>query len=88
MEMGRHRDTQSPLATKGHGSSIRGKTPNGGNAGESAKIRKCANAEWLGSAPVKARERGAQAENDEPHPQVLFTFGLENLKPEPWSPST
>jgi hypothetical protein len=28
------------------------------------------------------------AENDEPQPHVLFTFGLPNLKPDPWSPST
>lgn len=27
--------------------------------------------------------REPQAENDEPHPQVLFTFGFWNLKPEP-----
>lgn len=28
------------------------------------------------------------AENDEPQPHVLFTFGLPNLKPEPCRPST
>jgi hypothetical protein len=44
--------------------------------------------------PVKRRGfmlsavRSTQAENDEPQPQVLFTFGLPNLKPEPCRPST
>ncbi|AUX24781.1 uncharacterized protein SOCEGT47_053210 [Sorangium cellulosum] len=32
--------------------------------------------------------RRNQTENDDPQPQVLFTLGLLNLKPEPWSPST
>ncbi len=34
------------------------------------------------------REGRDQAENEEPQPQVLFTFGLPNLKPEPCRPST
>ena len=29
-----------------------------------------------------------QAENEEPQPQVLFTFGFSNLKPAPSSVST
>lgn len=29
-----------------------------------------------------------QTEKDDPQPQVLFTPGLLNLNPEPWSPST
>ena len=34
-------------------------------------------------------ERGEyQAWKDEPQPQVPETFGLPNLKPEPWAPST
>jgi hypothetical protein len=33
-------------------------------------------------------DQADQAENEEPQPQVLLTFGLPNLKPEPWRPST
>ena len=38
--------------------------------------------------PADKGRRADQAENELPQPQVLLVFGLTNLKPEPWRPST
>jgi hypothetical protein len=38
---------------------------------------------WRSARRVMGEARSGQAENDEPQPQVPFTFGLLNLNPEP-----
>lgn len=40
------------------------------------------------SAPSRSSAGRFQTLNEEPQPQVPLTFGLPNLKPDPWTPST